>query len=290
MGRGLVFGLMAAFCWGAHSVIVRYLTSGMSGLQIGAMRLLIAAATIFLMLKLMRATISINWRDRNFQLAVIFTVINYVFFHVGLQYTGAANAMVLENTAPIFVLIFLYVFAKAAVGWRQLTATGMTIIGVMLTVANDLELDGTRLTGDLLELAAGISWAGFLIASSRAMLASDSTHERLNFLLGVFLCAGVLMSPLILINPAVPSLNDSLFLILLGLVPTALAYYLWYEAAARISTLSATLMFALSVVFTFINAAIFLGETVSWLGALGAVLIVIAIMLISKDTHPDRQT
>ncbi|MEM8561112.1 MAG: DMT family transporter [Pseudomonadota bacterium] len=290
MGRGLVFGLMAAFCWGAHSVIVRYLTSGMSGLQIGAMRLLIAAATIFLMLKLMRATISINWRDRNFQLAVIFTVINYVFFHVGLQYTGAANAMVLENTAPIFVLLFLYVFAKAAVGWRQLTATGMTIIGVMLTVANDLELDGTRLTGDLLELAAGISWAGFLIASSRAMLASDSTQERLNFLLGVFLCAGVLMSPLILINPAVPSLNDSLFLILLGLVPTALAYYLWYEAAARISTLSATLMFALSVVFTFINAAIFLGETVSWLGALGAVLIVIAIMLISKDTHPDRQT
>ncbi|MEM1154668.1 MAG: DMT family transporter [Pseudomonadota bacterium] len=288
MGRGVVFGLMAAICWGAHSVIVRYLTGGMGGLQIGAMRLLIAAAAIYLILRILNTNISFNWRDRMFQLAVAFTVVNYIFFHVGLQFTGAANAMVLENTAPIFVLLFLYFFATASIGWKELAATALAVGGASLIMSLDFDSGRERLLGDLLELAAGVSWAGFLIASSRAMQASTSTVERLNFLFGVFLCAGLLMSPLTLVHPVVPSFNDTLFLLLLGLV-TALCYYLWYEAAARLSTLSATLMFALSVVFTFINAAVFLDEAVTWLGAIGAFMVVCAVVLTSKEKDADKR-
>ena len=71
--------------------------------------------------------------------------------------------------------------------------------------------------------------------------------------------------------------------ILLGVLPTALAYYLWYEAAARVSTLTATLMFAASVVFTFINSALFLGAAITPIAALGAVLIVAAVFLTTKS-------
>ncbi|WP_170412248.1 DMT family transporter [Ruegeria atlantica] len=281
--NGLVLGFLAAFLWGTHSVIVRYLTSDLGGLQIAVSRLFIAALAIYCMLRVMRVSVSIQLGDWNFRLAVLSTVVNYILFHIGLEHTGAANAMVLENTAPFFVLVFLFFFADTPVTRTDFLATGLAILGVFLTVYQDFQGGGEPLFGDLLEIGAGLSWAVFLISSSRAMRTSESTGERLNFLFGIFICSGVLLLPLAAFALQVPTVNDVVFLILLGVLPTALAYYLWYEAAARVSTLTATLMFAASVVFTFINSALFLGAAITPITALGAVLIVAAVFLTTKS-------
>jgi len=279
--NGLVLGFLAAFLWGTHSVIVRYLTSDLGGLQIAVTRLFIAALAIFCMLRVMRVSVSIQVGNWNFRLAVLSTVINYILFHIGLEHTGAANAMVLENTAPFFVLVFLYFFADTPVTRKDVLATVLAILGVFLTVYRDFQGGGEPLSGDLLEIGAGLSWAVFLISSSRAMRNSETTAERLNFLFGIFLCSGVLLVPLAAFTLQLPTANDVVFLILLGVLPTALAYYLWYEAAARVSTLTATLLFAASVVFTFVNSALFLGATITPLAIVGAVLIVAAIFMTS---------
>ncbi|MES0825287.1 DMT family transporter [Ruegeria sp. SCP11] len=283
MQNGLVLGFLAAFLWGTHSVIVRYLTSDLGGLQIAVTRLFIAALAIYCILRVMRVEVSIQLGDWNFRLAVLSTVVNYILFHIGLEHTGAANAMVLENTAPFFVLVFLYFFADTPVTRTDVLATMLAILGVFLTVYRDFQGGGEPLFGDLLEIGAGLSWAVFLISSSRAMRNSESTGERLNFLFGIFLCSGVLLVPLAAFSLQVPTANDVVFLILLGVLPTALAYYLWYEAAARVSTLTATLMFAASVVFTFINSALFLGAAITPIAALGGVLIVVAVFLTTKS-------
>ncbi|WP_170544514.1 DMT family transporter [Ruegeria arenilitoris] len=281
--NGLVLGFLAAFLWGTHSVIVRYLTSDLGGLQIAVTRLFIAALAIYCMLRVMRVSVAIRLGDWNFRLAVLSTVVNYILFHIGLEHTGAANAMVLENTAPFFVLLFLYFFADTPVARTDVLATGLAILGVFLTVFQDFQGGGEPLFGDLLEIGAGLSWAVFLISSSRAMRTSESTGERLNFLFGIFTCSGVLLLPLAMFSVQVPTFNDVVFLLLLGVLPTALAYYLWYEAAARVSTLTATLMFAASVVFTFINSAIFLGAAITPIAAIGAMLIVAAVFLTTKS-------
>ncbi len=286
--NGLVLGFLAAFLWGTHSVIVRYLTSDLSGLQIAVSRLFIAAFAIYCMLRVMGARVSIQYRDWNFRLAVLSTVVNYILFHIGLEHTGAANAMVLENTAPFFVLIFLYFFADTTVGRTDVLATLLAILGVFLTVYRDFQGGGEPLLGDLMEIGAGLSWAVFLISSSRAMQSSETTAERLNFLFGIFLCSGVLLVPLAAFSIQMPTANDVIFLILLGVLPTALAYYLWYEAAARVSTLTATLLFAASVVFTFVNSALFLGATITPLSIVGAVLIVTAIFVTTMKSAKEK--
>ncbi len=280
--NGLLLGFLAAFLWGTHSVIVRYLTSDLGGLQIAVTRLFIAALAIYCILRVMRVPVSIEHKDWNFRLAVLSTVVNYILFHIGLEHTGAANAMVLENTAPFFVLLFLYFFADAPVTRVDVLATILAIFGVFLTVFRDFQGGGEPLFGDLLEIGAGLSWAVFLVSSSQAMRNSTSTAERLNFLFGIFVCAGVLLLPLAAFSLQTPTAKDVIFLILLGVLPTAMAYYLWYEAAARVSTLTATLMFAASVVFTFINSALFLGAAITPIAALGAILIVAAVFLTTK--------
>ncbi len=282
MQNGLLLGFLAAFLWGTHSVIVRYLTSDLGGLQIAVTRLFIAALAIYCILRVMRVPVSIEHKDWNFRLAVLSTVVNYILFHIGLEHTGAANAMVLENTAPFFVLLFLYFFADTPVTRVDVLATILAIFGLFLTVFRDFQGGGEPLFGDLLEIGAGLSWAVFLVSSSQAMRNSTSTAERLNFLFGIFVCAGVLLLPLAAFSLQTATAKDVIFLILLGVLPTAMAYYLWYEAAARVSTLTATLMFAASVVFTFINSALFLGAAITPIAALGAILIVAAVFLTTK--------
>lgn len=279
--KPLVFGLLAAFFWGTHSVIVRYLTGDMHGITIAALRLYIAAIALFVLMRLLRFPVSLRLSDRNLQIAVGSTVVNYICFHIGLEYTSASNAMMLENTAPFFVLLILLVFTGEQIKKRDMLAALIAMAGVFMTVYHDFRLGGEGMRGDVLEIFAGLSWAGFIIGSSRALRASSDTAERLNFLFNVFICSAIILTPLMLIYPGTATANDVVFLILLGLLPTALAYYLWYEAAARVSAISATLLFTLSVIFTFINAAVFLGENLTVMTIAGAVLIVAGVVLTS---------
>lgn len=279
--RPLVFGFCAAFFWGTHSVIVRYLTGDMHGITIAALRLYIAAIALFALMRLLGFAISLRLSDRNLQIAVGSTVLNYICFHIGLENTTASNAMMLENTAPFFVLLILFVFTGERIKHRDLLAALIAVGGVFLTVYHDFRLGGESMRGDMLEILAGLTWAGFIIGSSRALRASANTAERLNFLFNVFICSAIILTPLMLVYPGTATANDVLFLILLGLLPTALAYYLWYEAAARVSAISATLLFTLSVIFTFINAAVFLGEQLTMLTIAGAILIVAGVVLTS---------
>ncbi len=278
-----MFGLLAAFFWGTHSVTVRFLTTDLHGLTIAVLRLYIAATVLFLILKLLKTPISINLRDPNLIVAAVSTAVNYIFFHIGLEHTGAANGMMLENTAPFFVLVILFFLAHETIRKRDMWATAIAIVGVFLTISNDILVGGEELEGDLLEIVAGISWAAFIISSSRAVKGSVNTGERINFLFAVFACSALLLTPALLMYPIEATQNDILWLFVLGIVPTALAYYFWYEAAARVSTVTASLMFTLSVIFTFINAALFLDEVLGINAIIGAALIVCGVLITSSS-------
>ena len=50
----LTFGVLAAFFWGTHSVIVRYLTGDLHGLTIAVLRLYVATIILFVILKALK--------------------------------------------------------------------------------------------------------------------------------------------------------------------------------------------------------------------------------------------
>ena len=275
----LLYGFLAAFFWGTHSVIVRFLTSDMHGITIATIRLYLAALVLFAIMKARGHRIGVPLSDRDLLLAIAATAINYAFFHIGLEHTSASNAMMLENTAPFFVLVFLALFVRKPISLTETIATLIAMAGVFLTVRRDLAIGGESIYGDVLELLAGATWAVFIMASSRAMAKSATTMERVNFLFNVFIFSAVLLTPAALFFPLQFSAEDGVLLILLAVFPTAVAYYLWYEAAARVSTVSAALLFTLSVVFTFINAYLFLGEDLHPDLLIGGALIVLGVIV-----------
>ena len=283
----MIFGLVAAFFWGTHSVIVRYLTSDLHGITIAVLRLYIAAFVLFVIMKLKNHPVSIQLSDRNLLLTVFGTASNYVLFHIGLEHTSASNAMLLENTAPFFIVLFLLLLPSEKVSWVEVVATLIAVAGVYFTVRHDLVTGGEGLQGDFLEILAGLTWAIFILGSSRALRQTRSALERVGFLFNVFILSALVLTPFMMLYPIQASANDVLFLILLGVFPTAIAYYLWYEAASQVSTVSAALLFTLSVVFTLVNAHLFLGEALTTNMIIGAALIVAGTVL-SKFSPGDK--
>ena len=246
------------------------------------LRLYIAAAALFVIMKLYKRPVSIKFFDKTFLMVVFGVTTNYIFFHLGLEHTGASNAMMLENTAPFFVLLFLFVVLREAIRPIEVVATLLAILGVYFTVRHDLEIGGEGLEGDLLEILAGATWAIFILGSSKALSTTQSTIERISFLFNVLFVSALLLTPVLFIYPiefARITTNDVVFLILLGVFPTAVANWLWYEAAARVSAVSATLLFTLSIIFTFVNAHLFLGEALTGSMVLGAALILGGVIL-----------
>ena len=282
--KGYLFGLMAAIFWGPHAVMVRYLTSSVSWMSIAFIRLFIASIVLFLFLKFSKRKKKIDWKIENkkwFLLVVFFGMfLNFVVFHWGLEYTTASNAMLLENTAPIFVLVFLAIFMKEKITKLDVLAVVATFIGVAVLVLKwgDVGVFSTsEMFGNLLEIGAAASFAIFIIGSSKVFADTNDTRERLTNLLKVFIATAILLSPSLLFTQFSLSLNDLIILISLGVFPTALAYWFWYEAAARISTIASALMFNLTIVFTFITAYIFLGEQITLKMLIGAALILVGI-------------
>ena len=220
----MAFGLAAAFFWGTHSVIVRYLTTDMHGITIAVLRLYIAAFVLYVILRVYKHPVAIKLSDKNLLLTVFGTATNYVLFHIGLEHTGASNAMLLENTAPFFIVLFLLVTPKEKVGWLEVLATLIAVAGVYFTLRHDLDVGGEGLKGDILEIFAGLTWALFILGSSRALRQTNSPLERVAFLFSVFILSALVLTPFVFLYPVGATMTDVVFLILLGVFPTAVAY------------------------------------------------------------------
>jgi drug/metabolite transporter (DMT)-like permease len=253
-----------------------------------AIRLYIASATLALILLAAGRRPKLDWRARGFLPVAIALAVNFVFFHVGLNYTSATSPMLLENTAPILVVAILFAVFHERVAPIEIVATVVVVLGVYLTVHTDFTFGGAFIKGDVLEILAGATWAAFIVAAGRSTNADQSPFDRINFMLGAFLLAALMMTPLAAVNlPHQITAVDVVLLIVLGIFPTAIAYALWYEAAAHTSTVVASLMFAMTVIFTFANAATFLGEKITTAMVAGSVLIVAGVILAKlKPTDP----
>lgn len=289
---GYVCGVSAAFFWGFHAVLARHLISELPGLVIAVVRLYVAVIGIYIFLKIF---------DPDFQTVkiknplLVFTAIfgmalNFLFFHLGLEYTTASNAMLIESSAPIFVLIFTVIFLKAKINTLNVFAIFMAFAGVLLVVMGDLDINKKQMFGDILEMLAAITWAVFIIGSSRLASLSLFPKKRLAYLMTVFIIAAIPLTPILLVMDYHISMLSLLYLVVLGLLPTALAYALWYEAAARISVVSAALVFNLSIIFTLLNAHFILGEAITLLMILGALLIIGGVILsqIADERNENR--
>jgi drug/metabolite transporter (DMT)-like permease len=103
----------------------------------------------------------------------IFTAFDFAFWNSSVIYTTASNATLLGNTAPIWVALFTLFIIRRRLPkgfWLGLT---LALSGAALVLGSDILVHPRLGLGDLMALAAGFFYAGYLLSTQRGRESLD---------------------------------------------------------------------------------------------------------------------
>lgn len=104
----------------------------------------------------------------------VFTALDHGFWNTAVNFTSAANAALLANTAPLWVALFAWLV------WRERLKAAFWI-GLLLTLAGAAIVLGTDFLshprlgiGDILAITAGVFYAGYFLVTQRGRVHWDT--------------------------------------------------------------------------------------------------------------------
>lgn len=179
--------------------------------------------------------------------------------------TTAANAIFIQNTAPVWVLLLAPWITGERASRRELWRVPIALFGCALFFADDLAPG--RLEGNLISALASVSYAVQILAWRRVGPDRALGSTVLGNLAVVLVCL-----PWLAEGPA-PTAGGLAAIAYLGLVQQAVATVVFVRALAHISALEASLVLLLEPLCSPLWAFAGVGETVGPLGLLGAAVV-----------------
>jgi drug/metabolite transporter (DMT)-like permease len=237
-----------------------------SALAINGARNLIGAAVIEIYLL-------VTGRKIIFNLTVMIGALSMIgvttLFAIANKLTTAANAIVLQFTAPVFVILFVAVLYKQRTGKADIATCVAVLLGVVLFFVDGIQAG--NLTGNIVAILSGVCYAGVFM-----MNAGENADAISSCFLGQ-LTAGLLMTPLCFQETDF-SLPTLAAVIALGVVQVGGAYILFSIGIRRTQPVTASLITGMEPIMNPLLVAAFYRERVSPLAVAGAVIVVCSIL------------
>ena len=274
--------LAAALLWSTGGLFIKWTT--LSGLELSFGRSLFAAITVALFTR--NEGFGLN---RLTAVASVLYAVLLLLFVLATKQTTAANAIFLQYTAPVYLLVLEPLVYKEKFRSRDFITVLVCIAGMTLFFVGKLRPQD--LTGNLLALASGFCFALYFLllrhAKARAVNRASSVIYG-SLLLVVFTAPAGLA--------AIPRLNlhDALAVLYLGVVQIGLAYTLFTVAMARgVRSLDAGIIGYIEPVLNPIWVFLVLGEKPSSWALLGGVIIIVSVishmLLDARETRQSKK-
>lgn len=270
--QGLLAVLAAAVLWSTGGLFIKAVS--LDALGVTMWRSLVAGIAIALLTGTriphpLRAT-RLEW-----MLALSYALM-LVLFVTATKLTTAANAIFLQYTAPLFVLVFGHFLLDERPSRVDLGAVAVAFVGMTLFFVGRLEADA--LWGNLSAVASGVAFALFLTLLRRKEC-GPRTRPR-----AMVLGNGLLVVSLLFVNLGrgewaafTPGVGDIAALLFLGAIQIGLAYVLFGFGIAYVGALEASLIGMLEPVLNPVWVFIFLGERPGWWAVIGGAIIIAAV-------------
>lgn len=306
---GYVCGLLAAFFWGIHSVIIRYMTlEGVSPFLIAGSRLYIGIITLCCILffstlfKRKKTFGKLNY-GKFFWISGLALGVNFLLFQLGLKYTYASDSNLIQNFSPVAVLIISTIFFTYKIKrfsntserwWMTLFVVLVGTIGAALILANNpTEILSGNLTkgfGDIIQFVAMLLFALFVITSNEFSAQNNGKSSIQVTLMTLILAAipvtfFVPFSDYLKLTP-----HQFLYIGFIGVFSTGIAYALWINAAKYLSVIPLALNIVYIGIITVLSETLMLGLNLSWKIVVGGLLMLCASFLAEfiNSTYRER--
>ena len=191
-------------------------------------------------------------------------------FAAANKLTTAANTIVLQFTAPAFVILLMAVIFRVRPKRLDVITCAAVLCGVCLFFVDGVQA-GNWL-GNFLALLSGVCYAGVF------MMNTGKNADALSSCFLGQLTAGILFTPLCAAETDF-SLPAVAAVLALGAVQVGGAYILFSEGIKQTPAVSASLITGLEPIMNPTWVALFYGETITGLSFAGAVIVVGAIIV-----------
>lgn len=281
MKKAHLFAAFTIFVWGTTYISTKILLGTFSPLEIMMLRSFMAVIALYVAKP--KLLVWQGWKAESTHMILGITGITlyYLFEDVSLIYTSAANAGVIISLAPFFTAILVGIRNKKKV------ITKHYLIGFILSMAGVVILSyqgqkfGFNPLGDLIALGAPICWAIYCLTTDKL----DSFNiDIIKSTRRIFEYSLVFMIPIALVSgisikPADFTVANTLNLIYLGFIASALCFILWNSASIKLGSVKASIYIYLTPVVTVVFSAIFLEEPLTLLSILGTSLALAGLII-----------
>jgi drug/metabolite transporter (DMT)-like permease len=206
-------------------------------------------------------------------------------FVVANKMTTAANAIVIQYCAPVYVLLYIAFVQKKKLRPLDIAVVPITILGVSLCFIG--QMGKGHLAGDIVAIISGMFFAAMFITSEGI---SDQSRAS-GIMQGHFLTA-VIGLPVLFATRPVFTAQAIGGILILGVFQIGLAYVLYSIAIRRAPLLTCSLLAVLEPLLNPVWVFLFAGENPGLWSLIGGVIVVtvITIWYVFDARHPTAQT
>lgn len=298
--RGYLYIAAAALSWGIAANLGRAAFTGrllpqgrvlksIDPLILSQSRTSISFLVLFAALLVSRgwANLKIPGADlrRMFILGVLGVAASNYLYYFSIQRTNVATAIILQYTAPIWVLLYTVARGIQKPSAQRISAVVLALAGITLVIgvfgSSGFRLD---LLGVLAALLAALSFAFYNIGGHSIL----ARYDRWIVLMYAICSASLFW---LVVNPpwkvvaAQYSGEQWLFLFVFSVISVLVPFGLYFAGLEHLDPTKAIVVSCLEPVFSIAIAAVALGEVVRWSQSTGILLVLIAIVVVQL---PDR--
>jgi drug/metabolite transporter, DME family len=262
--KGILYVFTAALLWSSGGLFIKLIS--LSAMQLSFFRCSIAAITFALIFR--KRILLLN------KLSIInslFYAVVLITFVIATKTTTAANAIFLQATAPIYVLIFEPLFNKTRYERINIITVGVCILGMILFFVGKLEPG--HLEGNFIALLSGITFAALFLG----MKQNDQQYQQSSIFWGNILVA-LICIPFLLSMEAI-SISDLWMVSFLGVFQIAFAYAFFASGLKRILAVEASIISMVEPVFNPVWVFLGYGEVPTLTAIIGGLIILGAIVV-----------
>jgi drug/metabolite transporter (DMT)-like permease len=218
-----------------------------------------------------------------FLLGTLGVALSNYFYYVAIQRTNVATAIIVQYTAPVWVLLYVVARGQQKLSGQKVAAVALAVTGIALVInlfghASSLRLDVYGLGAALL---ASFSFAFYNLAAHRIL----ASYDRWRVLVWTLTAASAFW---LVVNPPwkivaahyVPM--QWLFLFVFSMLSVLGAFSLYFLGLQHLEPTRAIIASCLEPVFSILLAALLLGELLRPIQTVGIIFVLAAIVIIQR--------
>lgn len=223
-----------------------------------------------------------------FVLGMLGVAVSNYFYYVAIQRTNVATAIIVQYTAPVWVLLYVVARGQQKLTAQKVVAVALAVTGIALVINFLGATSGAALHldpyGIIAALLASFSFAFYNVGGHRILI----RHDRWRVLVWTLTAAAafwLVVNPPWKIVAARYAPAQWVFLFVFSMISVLGAFSLYFLGLEHLEPTRAIIASCLEPVFSILLAALLLGEVLRPIQTVGIVLVLSAIVIVQRPSR-----